>query len=370
MHQESSPTHTRRLLIVPLLAATALVVALSALLPSIALGSGHDRVDGVTVAAGGDAGELRITWDAPSTAPNDYRVVWALGGDSFPSWRDPDGNAYPTEPEHTVTGLEAGGEYKVRVRARYGSDGSGPWSDIAYGTVAAAAERAPQIAARQVAVTLPATMDECGEQMTAGNVESCAADSFSVKATRADGSFSINWSVWASQHDNISHYIVQHLEFQYRHRFKLASTDEPFDVDPDDGDPYAGYAAPNSCEAAVRDTDSNGRAVSFWWRCTSLTNVYVDTEGNPTSVVTDAHVPQSQPYWEDSLASPSRKHDVPVTVMRIPARAPTSLDDELTQAEMDDTFDLTATETQMLLYGITVHFDDETTEFHYALITG
>ena len=369
MHQESSPTHTRRLLLVPLLAATVLAVALTALLPSIALGSSHDRVNGVTVAAGSDAGELHITWDAPSSAPNDYRVNWALNGESFPSWRNPEGNAFPTEPGHTVTGLEAGGEYKVRVRARYGSDGAGPWSAVAYGTAAAAA-LVPQIAQQQVVATLPATMDECGEQIKAGNVQSCAADSFSVKATRADGRFSINWSVWASQHDNISHYIVQHLEFQYRNRFKLASTNEPFNVEPAEGNPYGGYTEPNSCEAAVRETDSNGRAISFWWRCASLTNVYVDTEGNPTSVVTDASVPRSQPYWEDSLASPSRKHDVPVTVMRIPARAPTSLDDELTQAELDDTFDLTATETQMLLYGITVHFDDETTEFHYALVTG
>ncbi|MDE2900850.1 MAG: hypothetical protein OXN15_07510, partial [Chloroflexota bacterium] len=71
-----------------------------------------------------------------------------------------------------------------------------------------------------------------------------------------------------------------------------------------------------------------------------------------------------------SLASLSRKHDVPVTAMRIPTRAPTSLSDELTQSELDDTVELTATETQMLLYGITVHFDDDTRDFHYSLITG
>ena len=264
----------------------------------------------------------------------------------------------------------------MRVRARFGPGDSSPWSDIVYGTAANAPppqikavdeQEAPLVGARQLGHTMPATMDECGALIRSGDVVRCAGDSFSVQAVFADGSFSINWSVWASQHDNIAHYTVQHREFQYRNRFKRADTNEPFNVDPAEGD---GWVVPGSCKAAVLTTDSMGRATEYHWRCQGLTSVNVDTEGHPTSVETDGVLPASQPHWEGSLASPSRKHNVPVTGMRIPTRAPTSLSDELTQSELDDTIELTATETQMLLYGITVHFDDDTTDFHYDLITG
>ena len=52
------------------------------------------------------------------------------------------GNAYPTGTSHTVTGLEQGTEYSVRVRARYhdgdgNAEQSGPWSTSVEITVAA-----------------------------------------------------------------------------------------------------------------------------------------------------------------------------------------------------------------------------------------
>ena len=65
-------------------------------------------------------GELSVEWTAPNTNPTDYRVVWARADQAFPSWRDSSGNAYPTSPSYTVTGLQPDREYKVKVRARYG----------------------------------------------------------------------------------------------------------------------------------------------------------------------------------------------------------------------------------------------------------
>lgn len=366
---------SRRLIVLPLLAAATLMVVILALSPPVVLGtSGTDTpVQGVTVSPGATAGELHIAWDAPSPAPNDYRVMWAPANGSFRHWSDLDWNAFPTEPEHTVSGLEPGEAYKVRVRARFGGGQATPWSEKVIGTAAdvpapqiVAVDEEPLIALQQVGHTSPATMDECGDLIKSGDAIECGGGRFSVHAVFSDGSFSINWSVWASQYDNITHYTVQHREFQYRNRFKHADTNEPFDVDPAEGD---GWVVPGSCEAAVLSTNNMGQATEYWWRCDGLTNVYVDTEGNPTSVETDAENWQ-QTSWEGALASPSRKHDVPVTAMRIPTRAPTSLADELTQTELDDTVELTASETQMLLYGIIVHFDDDTRDFHYDLVTG
>ena len=74
-----------------------------------------------------DDGDLLINWDAPESAPRDYRVMWAKSSENYKTWTDTTGNAFPTSASHTVSGLDRGHEYKVKVRARY-SNGSGPWS--------------------------------------------------------------------------------------------------------------------------------------------------------------------------------------------------------------------------------------------------
>ena len=74
------------------------------------------------------AGELTVLWNAPSETPADYRVSWARASESYKTWTDLTGNAFPTDPSYTVTGLDHGTLYKVQVRARY-SGSSGPWTD-------------------------------------------------------------------------------------------------------------------------------------------------------------------------------------------------------------------------------------------------
>ena len=79
-------------------------------------------------------GTIQASWEAPSEAPANYRISWAKVGEDFKTWTDQSGNAFPTEPSYTITGLEGGEEYKVMVRARY--DGSsGDWSGEAVITV-------------------------------------------------------------------------------------------------------------------------------------------------------------------------------------------------------------------------------------------
>ena len=86
-----------------------------------------DAVTGLTLT--GDApGDLTATWNAPVDAPDDYRVVWSKVGESWPSWRSDDGTAYPATTTLTITELDPGVEYRVRVRARYGQNTSNPRS--------------------------------------------------------------------------------------------------------------------------------------------------------------------------------------------------------------------------------------------------
>ena len=88
-------------------------------------------------------GTVRASWNPTIEEARDYRISWARAGEPFPSWTDSSGNAYPTDPSHTITGLDEGEEYKVKVRARYADDTSGPWSGEFTIMVASAANNPP-----------------------------------------------------------------------------------------------------------------------------------------------------------------------------------------------------------------------------------
>ena len=72
-------------------------------------------------------GVVDASWEAPSEVPVDYRVSWAKVGESYLTWTDLTGNAFPTATSQTIADLEEGETYKVTVRARYGGT-SGDWS--------------------------------------------------------------------------------------------------------------------------------------------------------------------------------------------------------------------------------------------------
>ena len=76
---------------------------------------------------------LQVSWTAPSETPHDYRINWAKVGESFLTWTDLSGNAFPTSPSYTVTGLDGTASYKIRVRARYNGS-AGPWIEIEVGS--------------------------------------------------------------------------------------------------------------------------------------------------------------------------------------------------------------------------------------------
>ena len=90
-------------------------------------------------------GTLTLRWIPPVASPNDgqvlsdYRISWALEGGNFATWTDLGRNAFPAAPlsEYTITGLDPGSAYKVRMRTRYnrgpsaGARWSGPWVQAA-----------------------------------------------------------------------------------------------------------------------------------------------------------------------------------------------------------------------------------------------
>ena len=101
-------------------------------------------------------GTLVVSWDMPSPAPSDYRVDWAKSGESYQSYKVDEGHLYPegSATTVTITDLEAGTEYKVRMRARYNqgehadSPWSGPWQEA---SLTVAAEPTPEPTAEPTA---------------------------------------------------------------------------------------------------------------------------------------------------------------------------------------------------------------------------
>ena len=88
---------------------------------------------GLNVMTGDHAGNLEVAWDP--LQPNgktlsDYQVTWAPDGEDFKNKNQTEWHAYPTTNEVSVTGLDAGATYKVRVRARYDDNKKSDWSDV------------------------------------------------------------------------------------------------------------------------------------------------------------------------------------------------------------------------------------------------
>ena len=99
-------------------------------------------VTGLTAVAGNDPGEMIISWDAHTQTTKtflNYRVAWTPQGESFKSADQTDWNAHTTGTQHTVTGLDAGASYQVKVRTRYEGRQGSRWTDVVTGQAGQAA---------------------------------------------------------------------------------------------------------------------------------------------------------------------------------------------------------------------------------------
>ena len=154
------------------LIAIAAILALSAVITVSAQSDDPDwkqPVTSLSATAGDQAGELDLTWDAHPQATktlSDYRVTWTPDGEDFrrPNL-EPEWFAYPTTNEVTVTGLEAGETYQVRVRARYDDNRKSSWSDVVTGQSGAPTNTTPANAPATGQPTIAGT-PEVGETLT------------------------------------------------------------------------------------------------------------------------------------------------------------------------------------------------------------
>ena len=143
-HGVFSPTVTRKRLLMALAVLFMTAATLGGVFFGVAQAQDADgAVNGLTLSSDSPS-ELTVSWDTPSPGPTDYRIDWAKSGESYQSYKVDEGHLYPegTATSATITGLEAGAEYQVRLRARYhdgehaDSPWSGPWAEASLGVAA------------------------------------------------------------------------------------------------------------------------------------------------------------------------------------------------------------------------------------------
>ncbi len=81
---------------------------------------------GVEVSVTGET-SATVSWQAVDKA-KDYRVQYSPSDEGWKGWGNLDWNKYPTGTSVDLTNLEAGTEYKVRVRSRFQGSPASPWS--------------------------------------------------------------------------------------------------------------------------------------------------------------------------------------------------------------------------------------------------
>ena len=103
---------------------------------------------GLSVTGGANAGELDVSWDAHPDGAQEYRLSWAPSDESFRTWTDTDWNVFLADTSYTITGLNGGGEYKVRVKARFQSRSPSSWSGVVTATATPQSTSVPAAPAR------------------------------------------------------------------------------------------------------------------------------------------------------------------------------------------------------------------------------
>ncbi len=167
-----------------------------------------------------EVGNILVEWIPPSSPtnndgafpPDDYRVSWAKGDESFPSASTTAGNADVAGASYALTGLDSGEIYRVRVRANYPAGAlylqpawNGPWTELQIVVASPDSERTgrtvllPAVIPEPVVAPVPAKYAQ-GQLATmrlespeAGNIE--ASWTAPPRPTgKAPSAYQVNWA--------------------------------------------------------------------------------------------------------------------------------------------------------------------------------
>ena len=94
---------------------------------------------GIAVSAT-DENTVNVIWTAHPDGAKNYRVAWKPADEGWKAWDNYDWNAYPSGTSHTITGLDPGTTYRVRVKARFETGPASGWSSVSTVTTPEAEE--------------------------------------------------------------------------------------------------------------------------------------------------------------------------------------------------------------------------------------
>ena len=206
-------------------------------------------VTGLTVSAGDDPGEMVINWDAHTQTTKtlrNYRVAWTPQGESFKRASQTDWNVFTTSTQHTVTGLDAGATYQVKVRTRYEGNQGSRWTEVVTGQTAAP-PAVPTNSAATGQPTITGTV-EVGETLTA------ATSAISDDNGLSNAAFNYQWvRSTAGSHSDISGatrdtYVITSADAESKIKVRVSFTD-------DDG--YAETLTSASTASVPENTQNN-----------------------------------------------------------------------------------------------------------------
>ena len=72
-------------------------------------------------------GTILVEWDVPDNVERSYHIAWTKTDEAFKPLDDLSGNSYPATSPYNITGLDAGVQYKIVMRAHC-IDVYGEWS--------------------------------------------------------------------------------------------------------------------------------------------------------------------------------------------------------------------------------------------------
>ena len=128
-----------------------------------------------------EAGNIDVSWSAPplptDQTPSAYHVNWAKDQEPYPDSTDSTGHDEVTGASHTLTGLESGQPYRVRVRADYpqasNNAWNGPWTELEI------VSATPEITATVTTITVTDTP----EQLETATQSTVSTRALSAEAT-------------------------------------------------------------------------------------------------------------------------------------------------------------------------------------------
>lgn len=198
-----------------------------------------------------------------------------------------------------------------------------------------------------------ATHQECRDKMDAGVAVKCISGSYSVTTYGHDGVVWVDFEEWVNAQTGFLNWSVVIQTYTFRNNWRNAVTGIEVPTEGEHENSLSiryTYAGQDSCAPVVGAVNNQGEVTRWDWRCTQPSGPVLDS--------TDSVKAHPSTSW--SIGPPPAPRDVQATLMQAPTGSPSGPGDTLTQAQLDNTIEATATEHTIKIVFLQFLRDDNT----------